>query len=155
MDGIVGFEISIDRIEGQVRLGQQNAPADRQRVHDALAAGTPRQTPGCQPHETPRHKDIKVSWFFSSEKNILSFSGSRAQLLYATAGVNVGHHRHHASRRIEKLGAAMGMAGIDEAGLVFVGKGDHRALHGVEIAAFAHGGVAPLMHLQNGRCGLI
>jgi transcriptional regulator len=43
MAGIVGFEIPIDRLEGQLRLGQQNTLADRQRVHDALAAGTPRQ----------------------------------------------------------------------------------------------------------------
>jgi transcriptional regulator len=44
MAGIVGFEIPIDRLEGQLRLGQQNTQADRQRVHDSLASGTPRQT---------------------------------------------------------------------------------------------------------------
>lgn len=41
--GIVGFEIPIDRIEGQVRLGQHNRPDDRRRLHVALSAGTPRQ----------------------------------------------------------------------------------------------------------------
>lgn len=41
--GIVGFEIPITRIEGQVRMGQHNAPGDRRRVHDALHGGTPRQ----------------------------------------------------------------------------------------------------------------
>lgn len=41
--GIVGFEIGIERIEGQVRMGQHNRPDDRRRVHAAMEAGTPRQ----------------------------------------------------------------------------------------------------------------
>lgn len=41
--GIVGFEIPIERIEGQVRMGQHNGADDRRRVQAALAAGTPRQ----------------------------------------------------------------------------------------------------------------
>ncbi len=43
LHGIVGFEIPIARIEGQVRMGQHNKSDDRRRVHAALAAGTPRQ----------------------------------------------------------------------------------------------------------------
>ena len=41
--GIVGFEIPIARIEGQVRMGQHNSPDDQRRVHAVLDAGTPRQ----------------------------------------------------------------------------------------------------------------
>jgi transcriptional regulator len=37
VDGIVGFEIPITRIEGKFKLGQNRTQADQQRVHDALA----------------------------------------------------------------------------------------------------------------------
>jgi transcriptional regulator len=43
MRSIVGFEIPIDRIEGQVRLAQHNTADDRRRVRAALASGGPRQ----------------------------------------------------------------------------------------------------------------
>jgi len=41
--GIVGFHISIARIEGKFKISQNRPEADRHAVHDAHAAGTPDQ----------------------------------------------------------------------------------------------------------------
>lgn len=43
VDGIVGFEIEISRLEAQLRLGQGNTRADLDCLQAALDAGTPRQ----------------------------------------------------------------------------------------------------------------
>jgi transcriptional regulator len=39
--GIVGFRISISRIEGKFKLSQNRAETERRNVHDAHATGTP------------------------------------------------------------------------------------------------------------------
>ncbi len=43
LDGIVGFQLEIMRLDAQFRLSQQNGAADRRRVHAALETGGPGQ----------------------------------------------------------------------------------------------------------------
>jgi len=43
LKGIVGFRLTVDKLEGKFKLSQNRSAADRQRVQAAMAAGDANQ----------------------------------------------------------------------------------------------------------------